>query len=61
MTEIYINIHDKSTRPTFSKINNTEYIGEYIGDIKNVNKYLHKNEKHYYFHASSLSKLKNHK
>lgn len=39
MTEIYINIHDKSTRPTFSKINNTEYIGEYIGDIKNVNKY----------------------
>lgn len=39
MTEIYINIHDKSTMHTFSKINNTKYIGEYIGDIQNVNKY----------------------
>ena len=36
MTEIYINIHDKSTRPTFSKINNTEEIPNTLQSLLNI-------------------------
>lgn len=58
---------DENDKTQFLKIQYTKYIvdfqyaNKHIAKLKYIALEKHKREKHYYFYASSLSKLRNHK